>query len=127
MVKVVPLPGALANSMSPPVVLHDAIASGETQTGSDTDTFGSKPGIEHLLLVFRWYADASIRDGDGNLVSFRDRSNRDGSPFFNGTRRVEQKIHEHLVHPIGITVDERELPVFFDDLDPLSQLVLQQR
>ena len=41
--------------------------------------------------------------------------------------RLDEATRQRADMHEGLTVDERELPVFFDDLDPLSQLVLQQR
>jgi len=49
-----------------------------------------------------------------------------GSFIFHGMGSVDEQVHEHLVELVGIAVDLRNFPEFFDHLGPIFQLVMRQ-
>ena len=103
-----------------PVFFDDVIGDGKAQSDTDADTFCGKPRIEDFLQIFARYPDAGIRECHPHPISLSLGFYGDYTGSIYRLAGVYQHAHERLIDLVGPAPHQRNLPEFFDHVDPVG-------
>ena len=112
------------------VLLDDAEAHGQAQTGAPAHFLGGKEGLENVVQILRGDAATGVRHLHLEPVPvFREKGlDGQGAPVFHGLDGVDEQIEKDLLEALGIPVHQGQVPgqVFSKVNARESHLILHQ-
>src|SRR5229473_7031348 len=88
--------------------LDDAVAHGETETGSAAAGFGGEERVKDAMNMFAGNAATGIRHFDFDAAIVRGSANFEHSSSGHGITRVQEKVQEDLLQLVGRPADGRK-------------------
>ena len=111
---------------APPMLLYDAMANGQAESGTFAYILGSKEGFKDAFAHFFGNASACVTDSDFDFIGEGKCDQMNQTSLRHGLNGIGDEVHEDLIQFAGIAFDLRDFAIVLEQID-VVQTIFQQR